>query len=145
MRGPGSLSARKFPGLDASDVEICFIHASGPGGQNVNKVASAAQLRYAVGQSRSLPDEIKERLYRIAGNRINRDGELIITARRFRSQARNREDAIKRLLALLARASRAPSPRVPTRPSKAARKRRTDNKTRRGKVKAARRRPEESG
>lgn len=144
MTGSGPPSAKKFPGLDSGDVEVCFIHASGPGGQNVNKVASAAQLRYAVRDSRSLPEEIKERLYRIAGNRINRDGELIITARRFRSQARNREDAMKRLLALLARASRAPTPRIPTRPSRAARKRRADNKTRRGQVKARRRRPEQN-
>jgi len=139
----GRLSVNRHLSIAQGEIQVRFIHASGPGGQNVNKVATAAQLRFPVRDSPSLPDEVKERLYSIAGSKISRDGELVITARRYRSQARNRDDAIKRLLSLLARASRKPAPRIATRPSKAARKRRRDQKTRRGKVKAGRRRPDE--
>ena len=144
MVDSGPLRINKSLSLNPGEIEISYIHASGPGGQNVNKVASAAQFRFSVRTSRSLPTEVKERLYNIAGNKITRDGDLVITARRYRSQARNRDDAIKRLLALLARATRKPTPRIATRPSRAARRRRVDQKTRRGRVKADRRRPGES-
>lgn len=144
MAETGPLIINRTLSLAPREIQIRFIHASGPGGQNVNKVATAAQLRFTVRDSQSLPNEVKERLYGIAGNKISRDGELVITARRYRSQARNRDDAIKRLLTLLARASRKPVPRVATKPSRAARKRRLDQKTRRGRIKAGRRKPGES-
>ncbi len=144
MAESGPLTVSKSLSLASGEIEIRYIHASGPGGQNVNKVASAAQLRFPVRASPSLSDEIKSRLYRIAGNRISRDGDLIITARRHRSQARNRDDAIRRLLALLTRASVRPVRRVATRPGRAVKKRRVDQKTRRGRIKAARRRPSEN-
>ncbi len=143
MADGGPLVINKSLRLSPDEIEIRFIHASGPGGQKVNKTASAAQLRFAVRASPSLPAPIKERLYRLAGNRINRDGELVITARRHRSQARNRDDAVNRLMVLLRRATHRPRKRIATRPSKAARQRRVDEKTRRGRVKAGRRRPAE--
>ena len=95
------------------------MRASGPGGQNVNKVSSAVQLRFDVRGSESLPEEVRERLLHLARNRINRDGVLVIDARRFRAQERNREDARARLAALVRRAAQAPTPRVATRPTRA--------------------------
>lgn len=127
--------------IGAEEISISYIHASGPGGQNVNKVASAAQLRFAVNASPSLTAEMKERLKAIAGRRINRKGELVITARRYRSQAQNRQDALDRLKALLDRAARRRAKRVPTKPSRAAKRRRLDAKSRRGKLKSARKKP----
>lgn len=127
--------------IGAGEIKISFIHASGPGGQNVNKVASAAQLKFAVDASPSLTAEMKARLKNIAGRRINRDGELVITARRYRSQAQNRQDALGRLKSLLERAARRRKKRVPTKPSRAAKQRRLDAKSRRGKLKSGRRKP----
>src|ERR1051326_5513106 len=92
-------------GLDEAEIGESFIRASGPGGQNVNKVASAVQLRFDVRGSPSLPSGVRERLARLAGNRLSRDGVLVITARRFRSQERNRADALARLVALIRRAA----------------------------------------
>ena len=120
-----------------------FIRSSGPGGQNVNKVSSAVQLRFDARGSESLPEAVRERLLRLARNRINRDGVLVIEARRFRAQERNREDARARLAALIRRAAQAPRPRVATRPTAASKRRRAEDKRRRALLKQARRSPAE--
>lgn len=124
--------------IDESELKESFIRSSGPGGQNVNKVATAVQLRFAAMASRALPDELKARLPRVAGNRLTDAGELIIEAKRFRSQERNREDARERLAALLRKANERPKPRKPTRPSKAAKQRRLNAKSQRAAIKAKR-------
>ncbi len=124
--------------LDERELEESFIRASGPGGQNVNKVASAVQLRFDVRRSLSLPQPVRERLERLGGSRITQDGVLVITAQRFRSQERNRQDARDRLAALIRRAAMPPVPRRPTRPSRAARERRLAAKVRRSRVKRER-------
>jgi ribosome-associated protein len=124
--------------LDERELEESFIRASGPGGQNVNKVASAVQLRFDVRRSPSLPQPVRERLERLGGSRITQDGVLVITAQRFRSQERNRQDARDRLAALIRRAAMPPVPRRPTRPSRAARERRLAAKVRRSRVKRER-------
>ncbi|PQA88837.1 alternative ribosome rescue aminoacyl-tRNA hydrolase ArfB [Hyphococcus luteus] len=118
-----------------------FIRASGPGGQNVNKVASAVQLRFQVKNSPSLPDDVKARLKAIAGRRMTADGELIIEAKRFRTQERNREDARARLAALIERAATPPKKRVRTRVSANQKKKRVEEKRRRAKTLAARKKP----
>ena len=122
--------------IDDANIELQFIRSSGPGGQNVNKVASAAQLRFNVG---ALPGEIEERLRRIAGKRISQEGFLILTGRRFRTQERNREDVMERLAELIRRASKPPTVRRPTKPSKAARERRREEKARQAAKKRGRR------
>jgi ribosome-associated protein len=124
--------------FDEREVVNTFIHASGPGGQNVNKVASAAQLRFDVAASASLPGPVKSRLMRLAGKRLSQEGIIVITARRFRSQERNREDALDRLVALIRRAAETPKPRRPTRPSGAQREARLAAKARRARVKQLR-------
>jgi ribosome-associated protein len=131
---------RISPTLTIPDEELSFsyLRASGPGGQNVNKVASAAQLRFDVTRSTALPEEVKVRLARLAGARMTLDGVLIIEARRFRSQERNREDAEGRLGALIQKALVLPKERRPSRPGAAARAKRLDRKKKRGEIKRLR-------
>jgi ribosome-associated protein len=124
--------------LDERDIEESFIRASGPGGQNVNTVASAVQLRFNLRGSRPLSEAVQARLERLAGQRVSNEGVLVITAQRFRSQERNRADALDRLVALVRRAATAPRPRRRTRPSAAARERRLAAKARRSRLKQQR-------
>jgi ribosome-associated protein len=129
--------------VDESELEEQFIRSSGPGGQNVNKLASAVQLRFDVRGSPNLPDDVRSRLERLAGRRLTREGVLVITAQRHRTQERNRQDARDRLIDLIRRAAVAPIPRRATRPSAGARERRLQSKKRRGSIKGLRRtRPE---
>ena len=125
--------------LRDDELQFQFKLASGPGGQNVNKVATAAELRFDVAGSSSLPEAVRARLQALAGNRITQEGELLITARRFRSQERNRQDAIERLSALIQKAAEPPKPRIKTKPSRAAKQRRMDEKRRVGVKKQTRR------
>ena len=127
--------------IPEEEIEERFVQSSGPGGQNVNKVATTVQLRFPVAGSPSLPPEVRRRLVRIAGRRVTADGVLVITARRFRTQEANRRDARARLAALVARALDEPRPRHATRPSRAARERRLQAKARRGAVKRHRTQP----
>ncbi len=125
--------------LDPREIGETFIRSPGPGGQNVNKVATAVQLRFDLRASPSLPEAVRTRAARLAGRRLTKDGVVVITAARFRSQERNREDALARLVALLRAAARPPTPRKATRPSLGAKTRRLDDKTRRGAIKRLRR------
>ncbi|HQT00906.1 MAG: aminoacyl-tRNA hydrolase [Hydrogenophilales bacterium 16-64-46] len=124
--------------LDPREIQEEFVRASGPGGQNVNKVSTAVQLRFDVTHSPSLPEPVRDRLITLAGRRLTQDGVLILSAERYRSQRRNRDDALERLIALIREACQAETPRRPTRPTLASRKRRLEGKQRRGETKKLR-------
>jgi ribosome-associated protein len=127
--------------LEDDELEESFIRASGPGGQNVNKVASAVQLRFDAAASPALSSAVRERLRRVAGRKMTEAGVIVITANRFRTQERNRADAVERLVAMIAQAAHAPTPRRPTKPTYASRQRRLEDKKKRGTVKSLRSSP----
>jgi len=124
--------------LDERELVESFVRASGPGGQNVNKLSTAVQLRFDVRNSPSLPPDVRARLERLAGRRLTNDGVLVITAQRHRTQDRNRQEAREKLVELVRRAAVPPVPRRPTRPTGASRRRRLETKIRRAKIKRLR-------
>ena len=124
--------------LDPAEIEESFVRATGPGGQHVNTTSTAVQLRFDVRQSPSLTDDVRHRLERLAGRRLTRDGVLVLMAQSQRSQKRNREEALDRLIALVREAARPPVPRKKTRVSKAAKRRRVDDKKHHGAIKSLR-------
>ena len=124
--------------IDDREIDERFVRASGPGGQNVNKVSTAVELRFNVAQS-TLPDDVKERLIHLAGSKMTSDGVLLIDSREHRTQSMNREAALARLIALIQAAARRPKTRRKTKPGKAARERRLETKKRRGDIKSQRR------
>ena len=124
--------------LNDSELSESFVRASGPGGQNVNKVSSAVQLRFDVRRSPSLPNDVAIRLMKLAGSRMTKDGVIVILAQRHRTQERNRADARERLFELIRAAAVRPLPRRATRPTKASKKRRIEGKKRRSRIKSLR-------
>ena len=134
----GSINVTASIVIDESELEEAFVRSPGPGGQNVNKVATAVQLRFPLERTTTLPEDVKRRLRGVAGRRVTAEGWLVIEANRFRSQARNREDARARLLELIRKAAHPPKPRKPTRPSAASKQRRLQEKRLRARTKKAR-------
>ena len=128
--------------IDEQELDYTFVHASGPGGQNVNKVATAVQLRFDVAHSPSLPENVRQRLLQQASGQITQDGVLIIDARQYRSQWRNRRDATQRLIDLIRQAAEVPKPRRATKPSRAVKERRLQTKRRRSETKRLRQPPD---
>ena len=124
--------------INENEIAFDFVRSSGPGGQNVNKVASAVQLRYDVANA-SLPEDVKQRLIRLAGSRMTDDGVLILKGQRFRTQMQNREDAQARLIELIGKAAQRPKIRIPTRPTRASQQRRVESKRQRAETKRLRR------
>jgi ribosome-associated protein len=124
--------------LDEREIQESFVRASGPGGQNVNKLATAVQLRFDVERSPALPEGVRARLKTLAGRRLTQDGVLVITAQRHRTQERNRQDALERLIDLIRRAATPPVPRRPTRPTLASKRHRLEAKSRRAGIKSLR-------
>ncbi|MBI5119580.1 MAG: aminoacyl-tRNA hydrolase [Rhodospirillales bacterium] len=124
--------------IDESEIEERFVRSSGPGGQNVNKLATAVQLRFDVKNSPSLPDGVKERLEKLAGRRMTQDGVLVINAQRHRTQERNRQDGLDRLIELIQKAVPPPIPRRPTKPTLGSKKRRLESKKQRSAIKSLR-------
>ena len=133
--------------IDENEIQLVFVQSSGPGGQNVNKVATAVQLRFDVRHSPSLPEDIRQRLVRLAGRRLTTEGTLIIEARRYRTQEQNRQDALARLVELVRQASVKPKLRKKTKPTLASRQRRLEDKRHRSQTKRLRqgKPPEDSG
>ena len=125
--------------IDESELEESFVRSSGPGGQNVNKVSSAVQLRFDVRRSPSLPNDVAIRLMRLAGSRVTKEGVIVIVAQSYRDQARNRAEVRERLVELIQEAAVKPTPRRATKPTKASKKRRLEGKKRRGDIKKMRR------
>ena len=125
--------------IDESELTEDFVRSSGPGGQNVNKLATAVQLRFDVRRSPSLPNDVAVRLMRLAGSRLTKDGVIVITAQSHRTQERNRQDARDRLIQLIRQAAVVPVKRRPTKPTRASREKRIESKKRRGNIKGLRR------
>jgi ribosome-associated protein len=124
--------------LDESELEESFVRSSGPGGQNVNKLSTAVQLRFDVRRSPSLPNDVAIRLMRLAGKRVTKDGVLVLIAQNHRTQERNRAEALERLITLIREAAVAPIPRRPTKPTRAAKRERLESKKRRSGIKRLR-------
>ncbi len=137
------LSITSSLSIDEAELSERFVLSSGPGGQNVNKVSTAVELRFDARGSPSLPDGVKARLIRIAGSRMTQDGVIVISAQRFRSQPRNREDAVERLFEMIREAAVAPARRRATRPTLGSQTRRLESKNVRSGTKAMRRRPDD--